>query len=45
MGVSFGQLMFTADSLANADEHDIRNWRVNSFVAAMKIAIKAAAQL
>ena len=25
-GILFGQVLFTADSLANVDAHDIRNW-------------------
>lgn len=44
-GVSFGQLLFTADSLANAEEHDTRNWGADCFAAAMRIALEAAAQL
>ena len=40
-GVLFGQLLFTADSLANVDAHDIRNWGNDFFAAAMKIAMEA----
>ena len=40
-GILFGQLLFTADSLANVDAHDIRNWGNDFFAAAMKIAIEA----
>ncbi len=40
-GVLFGQLLFTADSLADIDAHDIRNWGNDFFAAAMKLAMKA----
>ena len=40
-GVLFGQVLFTADSLADVDAHDIRNWGNDFFVAAMKIAMEA----
>ncbi len=40
-GVLFGQVLFTADSLANVDAHDIRNWGNDFFAAAMKIAMEA----
>lgn len=40
-GVSFGQLLFSADSLANVDAHDIRDWGNNFFAAAMKLAMCA----
>lgn len=39
--VVFGQLLFTADSLANTDEHNIRNWGNNHFGLAMNLAIEA----
>lgn len=39
-GVSFGQLLFTADSLANADAHDIRNWGNDYFESAMRLAME-----
>lgn len=42
-GVIFGQLLFTADSLANVDKHDKRGWGVNTFAAAMELALSAAA--
>lgn len=44
-GIVFGQLLFTADSLANAGEHDTRNWGAGGFAAAMRIAMEAAAQI
>ena len=40
-GVLFGQVLFTADSLADVDAHDIRNWGNDFFAAAMKIAMEA----
>lgn len=43
--VIFGQLLFTADSLANVDKHDCRNWGNDSFGAAMELAIMAALEL
>ncbi len=44
-GVLFGQVLFTADSLANVDAHDIRNWGNDFFAAAMKIAMEAITQV
>lgn len=40
-GIIFGQLLFTADSLANVDAHDIRNLGNDFFAAAMRIAMEA----
>lgn len=40
-GVVFGQLLFTADSLANVDAHDGRNWGNDTFAAAMELALDA----
>ena len=40
-GVLFGQLLFTADSLANTDAHNIRNWGNDFFAATMKLAMDA----
>ena len=40
-GVLFGQVLFTADSLADVDAHNIRNWGNDFFAAAMKIAMEA----
>ena len=37
----FGQILFTQDSLANADMHDKRNWGSNSFDKAIMIALEA----
>ncbi len=44
-GVAFGQLLFTADSLANADAHDERNWGNDTFEAALEIAMDAAVEV
>ena len=44
-GVTFGQLLFTADSLANVEKHDGRNWGNGTFAAAMELALDAAALL
>lgn len=43
--VVFGQLLFTADSLANVEEHDCRNWGNDSFGAALELAFMAALEL
>lgn len=40
-GVLFGQVLFTADSLADVNAHDTRNWGNNFFATAMKIAMEA----
>ena len=40
-GVLFGQVIFTADSLADVDAHDIRNGGNDFFAAAMKVAMEA----
>lgn len=39
--VTFGQLLFTADSLANVEEHDCRGWGNSFFRAAMELAFQA----
>lgn len=43
--VVFGQLLFTADSLANVDAHDTRNWGVGCFAGAMRLAMDAITEL
>lgn len=40
-GILFGQVLFTADSLADVDAHDPRDWGNDFFAAAMKIAMEA----
>lgn len=36
--VEFGQILFTADSLADINKHDTRNWGNNTFAFAMDLA-------
>lgn len=43
--ILFGQLLFTADSLANVDEHDIRNWGNDTFEVAMKLAMDSIVEM
>lgn len=40
-GILFGQVLFTADSLADIEAHNIRNWGNDFFVASMRIAMEA----
>ena len=40
-GAAFGQILFTQDSLANADLHDERSWGLDSFGKAIHIALEA----
>jgi len=44
-GAEFGQLLFTADSLANVAEHDPRNWGNGIFATAMELGLKIGAEL
>ena len=41
-GVKFGQLLFTADSLANADRYDERGWGVDSLEKALTLSLELA---
>lgn len=43
--VIFGQLLFTADSLADVEKHDCRNWGEDFFDIGMELAIMAVLQL
>lgn len=43
--VIFGQLLFTADSLANVEKHDIRNWGNGSYNIAMELALMAVLEI
>lgn len=43
--VRFGQLLFTADSLAGEEGHDTRNWAEETFSVALRLAFTAAAKL
>ena len=44
-GILFGQVLFTADSLADVDAYDTRNFGNDFFAAAMKIAMEAITQV
>ncbi|MBQ4051968.1 MAG: nucleoside phosphorylase [Oscillospiraceae bacterium] len=44
-GVQFGQLLFTADSLANVEKYDERNWGQSSLEKAMGLCLEAARDL
>ncbi len=44
-GITFGQLLFTADTLVNVDEHDIRNWGNDTFAVALILAMNAVTEL
>ena len=41
-GVRFGQLLFTADSLANADRYDERGWGADSLEKALVLSLELA---
>lgn len=43
-GISFGQLLFSADSLANLEKHDMRGWGGDSFEVAMQLCVEIAAE-
>ncbi len=43
--IVFGQLLFTADSLANIESHDARNWGNRHFDLAMDLAMDAASEV
>lgn len=44
-GVTWGQLLFTADSLANVDSYDERGWGKDSFAYALELCLDAALRL
>lgn len=44
-GITFGQLLFTADSLADVEEHNERNWGNEHFAYAMKLAFDAIVEM
>lgn len=44
-GITFGQLLFTADSLADVEEHNERNWGNKHFAYAMKLAFDAIVEM
>lgn len=43
--ITFGQILFTADSLADVDAHNIRNWGEGFFAASMTIAMQAVTEM
>lgn len=43
--IVFGQLLFTADSLANIESHDTRNWGNDTFALAMNLAMDAVTEV
>ncbi len=43
--VLFGQILFTADSLADVEEHNERNWGNEHFAYAMKLAFDAVVEV
>ncbi|MGN0252631.1 MAG: nucleoside phosphorylase [Oliverpabstia sp.] len=43
--IVFGQLLFTADSLANIESYDTRNWGNDTFALAMNLAMDAATEV
>lgn len=44
-GAVFGQLLFTADTLADVENHDNRDWGISSFPVALKLCFDAALEL
>ena len=40
--VKFGQFLYVADSLADADAYDARNWGADSLVPAMMLCLEIA---
>ncbi|MCD8022062.1 MAG: nucleoside phosphorylase [Lachnospiraceae bacterium] len=44
-GVLFGQLLFTADSLADVEQHNERSWGNEYFAYAMKLAFDAVVEI
>ena len=41
----FGQILFSGDSLANAEKHDQRNWGASSIEKAFKLSLNAVIQI
>ena len=44
-GAEFAQLLYTADSLADAENYDARNWGEKSVLPALVLCLDAAARL
>ena len=39
-GAAFGQILYTADSLANAEQHDDRDWGKDSLRKALELCVE-----
>ena len=39
-GATFGQILYTADSLANAERHDDRDWGKDSLRKALELCVE-----
>ncbi len=44
-GAVWGEILFTADTLADAEQYDERNWGLDSFAYALELALDAVARL
>lgn len=44
-GAAFGQILFTADTLADMDHYDARDWGMDSFDPALALCLEAAARI
>lgn len=44
-GATFGMIFYTADSLANVEQYDMRNWGGNAYEYAMKLCMDAVIKL
>lgn len=44
-GITFGQLLFTADSLANVEKHNTRKWGEETFAVAMELGMDSVAEI
>lgn len=44
-GATFGMIFYTADSLANVEQYDMRNWGGNAYEYAMKLCMDAVLKL
>lgn len=44
-GITFAQLLFTADSLANVEKHDMRNQGEGTFAISMELALDSVAEV
>ena len=44
-GAIWGQILFTADSLANVEEHDMRNMGMDAYEYALELCMDAVLEL